>query len=186
MPFAHVIQSRKGRALPVLIALAIVGMWIAAVFFSRADGLKWTTCMTCSMKRFPDAGDRSHPVNEDRDCPLKTKRLVVGQITICRGCCCGNVERGLPEVPVEGLKSEWRRSGLLKRVQLTRSGCVGPCDLPNVVVLTTSSGTVWLGNIVRFDQYRSLLEWAIRCRDAGEMLALPHEFHECRMSPFRW
>jgi cobaltochelatase CobN len=116
---------------------------------------------------------------------LKTKRLVVGQITICRGCCCGNVERGLPEVPVEWLKSEWRKRGLLKRVQLTISGCVGPCDVPNVVVITSSSGTEWLGNIVKFDQYRRLLEWAIRCRDAGEMLALPSQFHECRMTPFR-
>jgi hypothetical protein len=105
-------------------------------------------------------------VNEDRNCPLKTKRLVVGQITICRGCCCGNVERGLPEVPVEWLKTEWRKRGLLKRVQLTISGCVGPCDVPNVVVITTSSGTEWLG------------------MDAGEMLAMPREFHECRISPF--
>jgi len=73
---------------------------------------------------------------------------------------------------------------LLKRVQLTISGCVGPCDVPNVVVITTSSGTEWLGNIVRFDQYRSLLEWAVRCRDAGRMLALPREFDESRISPF--
>ncbi len=128
--------------------------------------------------------DGSGTVNDDRDCPLKTKRLVVGQITICRGCCCGNVERGLPEVPVEWLKSEWRKRGLLKRVQLTISSCVGPCDVPNVVVITSSSGTEWLGNIVKFDQYRSLVEWAVRCRDAGEMLALPREFHECRISPF--
>jgi hypothetical protein len=128
--------------------------------------------------------DGSGTVNEDRDCPLKTKRLVVGQLTICRGRCCGNVERGLPEVPVEWLKSEWRKRRLLKRVQLTISGCVGPCDVPNVVVITSSLGTEWLGNIVEFDQYRSLVEWALRCRDAGEMLALPREFHRCRISPF--
>jgi hypothetical protein len=118
------------------------------------------------------------------DYSLKTKRLVVGQITICRGCCCGNTERGLPEVPVEWLKREWRKRGLLKRVQLTISGCVGPCDVPNVVVITSSSGTEWLGNIVKFEQYCSLLEWAVRCRDAREMLVLPLEFHECRISPF--
>jgi cobaltochelatase CobN len=88
-------------------------------------------------------------VNEDRDCPLKTKRLVIGQITVCRGCCCGNVERGLPEVPVEWLKNEWRKRGLLKRVQLTISGCVGPCDVPNVVLITTSAGTEWRGISLR-------------------------------------
>jgi hypothetical protein len=52
---------------------------------------------------------------------LKTKRVVVGQITVCQGCCCGNVGRGLPEVPVEWLKGEWRKRGLLKRVQSTIS-----------------------------------------------------------------
>lgn len=123
-------------------------------------------------------------MNEDRDYSLKTKRLVIAQITICKGCCCGNTEHERPEVPVEWLKSEWRKRGLLKRVQLTISGCVGPCDVPNVVVITTSSGTEWLGNIVRFDQYRSLLEWAVRCRDAGRMLPLPREFDESRISPF--
>jgi len=120
----------------------------------------------------------------NRDYLLTTKRLVIGQVTICCGCCCGNTQRGLPEVPVEWLKKEWRKRGLLKRVQLTISGCVGPCDVPNVVVIANSSGTEWLGNIERAEQYRSLLEWAVRCRDAGEMLALPSEFHRCRISPF--
>jgi hypothetical protein len=44
------------------------------------------------------------------------------------------------------------------------SGCVGQCDVPSVVVITTSSGK-WLGDTIKFDQYRSLLEWAVRCRD---------------------
>jgi cobaltochelatase CobN len=124
-------------------------------------------------------------LNAQPDYTLKTKRLVVGQVTICRGCCCGNTDRGLPEVPVEWLKSEWRKRGLLKRVQLTISGCVGSCDVPNVVVISSSSGTEWLGNISDFEQYRSLLDWAVQCRDAGEMLALPSQFHGCRISPFR-
>jgi cobaltochelatase CobN len=130
------------------------------------------------------SGGLVNTVNEDRDYPLKTKRLVVGQITICRGCCCGNTERELPGVPVEWLKNEWRKRGLLKRVQLTISGCVGPCDVPNAVVVTSSAGTEWLGRIAKFEQYRSLLEWAVRCRDAGEMLVLPPEFHGCRITPF--
>jgi hypothetical protein len=118
------------------------------------------------------------------DYPIETKRLVIGQVTICRGCCCGNSERGLPEVPVEWLKNEWRKRGLLKRVQLTISGCVGPCDVPNVVVITTSTGTEWLGNIETHSQYRNLLEWAVRCKDADEMLTLPPEFQRCRVTPF--
>jgi len=123
-------------------------------------------------------------VKPDIGCALTTKRLVVGQITICQGCCCGNTGRGLPEVPVEWLKNEWRKRGLLKRVQLTISGCVGPCDVPNVVVVTSSSGTDWVGNIDRFEEYRSLVEWAVRCKDAGEMLDLPKEFRARKINPF--
>jgi cobaltochelatase CobN len=132
----------------------------------------------------PYVWDWSSIVNAQEDNPLKTKRVVVGQITICRGCCCGNSERGLPEAPVEWLKREWRKRRLLKRVQLTISGCVGPCDVPNVVVITSSSGTVWLGNISKFEEYRSLLEWAVQCRDAGEMLDLPSQFRGSRINPF--
>jgi hypothetical protein len=88
-----------------------------------------------------------------------------------------------PKFLSNGLKNERRKQGLLKRVQLTISGCVGPCDVPNVVVITISTGTEWLGNIVVFNQYRTLVEWAVRSREAGEMLAL-RRVHKCRISPF--
>ena len=109
---------------------------------------------------------------------------MIGQVTICNGCCCGNSERGLPAVPVEWLKKEWKSRGLLKRIQLTVSGCVGPCDVPNVLVITTSAGTEWFGNITQFEQYRDLLEWAARCNDASRILALPREFESLRTDPF--
>ena len=66
-------------------------------------------------------------------CPLTTKRIVIGQVIVCSGCCCGAVQRGKPEVPVDWLKQTWRSQGLLKNIQLTISCCLGPCDLPNVV-----------------------------------------------------
>ncbi len=71
---------------------------------------------------------------------LVTKRLVIGHVTVCQGCCCGNIENGRPPVPVDWLKKEWRARGLLKRVQLTKSGCLGPCDLPNVVTVSATAG----------------------------------------------
>src|ERR1700745_596871 len=87
---------------------------------------------------------------------LTTKRRVIAQVFVCQGCCCGQVERGRPEVPVGWLKQEWRKRGVLKRVQLSVSGCLGPCDVPNVVAIVTQTKTVWLGNISRRDQYQSL------------------------------
>lgn len=106
---------------------------------------------------------------------LTTKRKVIAQVFVCQGCCCGQVEHGHPAVPAEWLKQEWRRRGLLKRVQLTVSGCLGPCDVPNVVAIVMQDKTMWLGNISRQDQYQSLLDWASRSKNMGKALDVPRE-----------
>jgi hypothetical protein len=116
---------------------------------------------------------------------LTTKRTVIGHLTVCQGCCCGNTENGRPPVPVEWLKQEWRARGLLKRVQLSISGCLGPCDVPNVVTISNETGTLWLGQISEFQQYQALVDWASCCRDAGELVPLPKEFRRHTLHPFR-
>jgi hypothetical protein len=119
------------------------------------------------------------------ECPLETKRVVIGQVVICSGCCCGAVNRGKPEVPVDWLKQEWRSRGLLKNIQLTISCCLGPCDLPNVVRVSGSATDVWLGKISRSEQYISLVEWASQSKAAGAFLPLPEGFDSLRFNPFR-
>jgi hypothetical protein len=116
---------------------------------------------------------------------LVTKRLVIGHVAVCQGCCCGNAANGRPPVPVDWLKKEWRARGLLKRVQLTISGCLGPCDLPNVVTIANESGTQCLGDITELDQYRALVDWASRSKDAGELLPLPKEFRQLVLHLYR-
>lgn len=116
--------------------------------------------------------------------PLTTKRLVLGHVSVFQGCCCGNTANGRPAVPVEWLKKEWRARGLLKRIQLTISGCLGSCDVPNVVTISNESRTQWLGGITEFSQYRALLECAIASRDAGVLLALPNQFRGHCLHPF--
>lgn len=115
---------------------------------------------------------------------LQTKRRVIGQMTVCSGCCCGAVHRGKPEVPVEWLKQEWRSRGLLKVLQLTIAGCMGPCDLNNVVRISGPVEDVWLGGVDRFQLYSSLADWASESRGAGTLLPLPAEFAALRFSPF--
>jgi hypothetical protein len=116
---------------------------------------------------------------------LTTKRLVLGNVAVCVGCCCGNTEKGKPAVPIDWLKKEWKARGLLKQIQLTISGCLGPCDVPNVVAISNENGTRWLGQITKFEQYRDLVDWASSSRDAGELLPLPKEFREHIFDPFR-
>lgn len=116
---------------------------------------------------------------------LETKRRVIGQIIVCQGCCCGATHKDRPAVPVEWLKDEWRRRGLLKRVQLSVSGGLGPCDIPNVVVVNSEAGSQWLGNITEFGQYESLVDWAARSMEASHLLELPNEFETHILLPWR-
>jgi hypothetical protein len=44
--------------------------------------------------------------------PLTTERHVLGQMILCKGCCCGRTDRGLPEVPVQRIKEIWQREKL--------------------------------------------------------------------------
>jgi hypothetical protein len=117
--------------------------------------------------------------------PLTTKRIVIGQVIVCSGCCCGAVQRGKPEVPVDWLKQTWRSQGLLKNIQLTISCCLGPCDLPNVVRISSSANDTWLGNITRLEQYALLVDWAVQSKAAGAFLPLPESLDGFRFDPFR-
>ena len=115
---------------------------------------------------------------------LETKRLKLADVLVCAGCCCGHSEKGNPDVPVAWLKEEWRRRGLLKRVQLTISGCIGPCDLPNVICIVTASGSTWIGNVDRHSDYQSLLAWATQSKTTGQLAPLPAEFLARIFDPF--
>lgn len=115
----------------------------------------------------------------------KTRRIVLAQVSLCCGCCCGAVEKGHPEVPVEWMKDEWKKRGLKRSIQLSISGCLGPCDLPNVVTVASSEQTVWLGCFHKFAHYAAVLEWASATSEAGRTLPFSRELNELRFDPFR-
>ena len=124
-------------------------------------------------------------VNPESRAAICTKRPVLGQINICNGCCCGQTQKGHPEVPVEWLKREWKYRGLLKRVHLTISGCLGPCDVANVVLVTSPEGTQWLAEITQRRQYELLADWAEQSKIADRLLPLPREFDAHRLAAYR-
>lgn len=107
------------------------------------------------------------------DQSISTKRQVLGQVIICSGCCCGRTDKGKPAIPEEWLKNNWKQAGLLRTIQLTISGCLGPCDLTNVISILTPQKQIWLGGITSQNQYEALLEWALLSSDAGYLLELP-------------
>ncbi len=115
---------------------------------------------------------------------LKTRVNAPAQLLLCRGCCCGKTERGLPEVPVDRIKAIWKAEKLNRRVQLTISGCLGPCDLPNVAVVVTASRTEWLGLLDSDRHYDLLIAWARSCMTEGRALPLPPELDANRFDRF--
>jgi len=115
---------------------------------------------------------------------LRTRRKPLAQIVLCQGCCCGQRDRGLPAVPLDWLKPLWKSEKLNKIVQLTVSGCLGPCDLPNVCCIVTPEEQTWYGRLTTQEDYAVLLNWARRCRAQGVLQPPPAELQHLRFE--RW
>lgn len=113
-----------------------------------------------------------------------TKRHVLGQLVICKGCCCGRVDKGRPGLPEERLKTTWKKERLLKTIQLTISGCLGPCDVPNVVQIVTPAGIEWYGRLDEDAHYDALIEWARACHAAHSLLPRPSSFEAHQFDGF--
>lgn len=76
-------------------------------------------------------------------------------------------------MPEARIKSAWKAEKLYKTVQLTISGCLGPCDVANVVQVVTYQETTWLGRFSDDAQYDALLEWGRACHASKTLVALP-------------
>ena len=117
---------------------------------------------------------------------LATRRIgPLGQIFFCDGCCCGRVEKGFPPLPKALIKERWKSLKLNGTIQLTISGCLGPCDLANVVYLLASDGTgQWFGGLSEHWQYETLIHWANKCRQSSSLLPIPETLDGHRFARF--
>jgi len=115
---------------------------------------------------------------------LVTKRQALAQLVFCQGCCCGRTDRDRPELPVEKLKAAWSAGKLNRTVQLTISGCLGPCDLTNVTAVLTPDEQIWLGGLEGEAVYDAFIQWAKDCHEVGERLPLPELLESHRFE--RW
>lgn len=127
---------------------------------------------------------RTGTSDDVNDNPISRTQSQVAQLLLCRGCCCGKTERGFPEVPVERIKAVWKTEKLNRTVQLTISGCLGPCDLPNVALILTPHRQEWLANLSGDSHYDLLIDWARACHAEGRLLPLPSAFDGHRLERF--
>ena len=108
------------------------------------------------------------------ECVTTRRAERLGQIFLCEGCCCGRADKGFPALPKAMMKESWKSLKLNATIQLTISGCLGPCDVANVVYLLASDGTgQWFGGLSEVWQYETLIEWAVECQQAGSLLPIP-------------
>lgn len=125
------------------------------------------------------------------DAPIVIEELTsrtqsqLGQLVLCRGCCCGQTQRGFPEMPVERIKQIWKAEKLNQSIQLTISGCLGPCDAPNVVLVLTSRGAEWFANVSGDATYDTFIGWARACHSLKTVLPLPPALDAYRLERFK-
>src|SRR5262249_30985841 len=112
----------------------------------------------------------------------QARKPPLGQLLICMGCCCGRTEKGFPDVPVAQIKAAWK-GGVNRTIQLTISGCLGPCDRANVALLITPQAVEWFGGLEDNALYHDLMEWACRCHSVRTVLQLPAPLEAHR---FEW
>ncbi|HUY87862.1 MAG TPA: (2Fe-2S) ferredoxin domain-containing protein [Pirellulales bacterium] len=117
--------------------------------------------------------------------PASRTQSQLAQLFLCRGCCCGQTARGLPEVPVERIKAIWKAEKLNRTIQLTISGCLGPCDVPNVVLVLTARRADWFVNVTVDFLYDSLVDWARMCHLSETLLPLPPALDVHRLERFK-
>ena len=94
-------------------------------------------------------------------------------VVVCNGCCCGNTDKGHPEVPVKLLNDEWENYGLNNSVKLRISKCLGPCSMHNVSLLRTDYGTTWIGKLSEDIHYKALVDWALQVSEKGPDIEIP-------------
>jgi cobaltochelatase CobN len=129
-------------------------------------------------------------LNDDGNEPAEIEAAVTTRVTspaqllLCRGCCCGRTDRGFPGVPVDRIKAIWKAEKLNRGVQLTISGCLGPCDLPNVALIVNARGLAWYGRLAGDAPYDALIAWARACTAAGTALPPPEALAAHRFERF--
>jgi cobaltochelatase CobN len=108
-------------------------------------------------------------------------------LMVCaKGCCCGRTERGFAAVPIDFYKQEYKRRRIRKQVQLTMSGCLGPCPVANVVLLFFDGRPIWLQSVNGEHQIRAIFDYIERMLAANSYLPPPPELADYVFTYYAW
>ena len=110
-----------------------------------------------------------------------------GHLMVCaKGCCCGRTDRAFPAVPVDFYKQEYKKRKIRKSVQLTMSGCLGPCPLANVALLFFDGRPTWFQSIDGEAQIRALFDYIDSMIASDGHLPPPPELADYVFTYYAW
>lgn len=118
------------------------------------------------------------------DGEIKKTRVLEGQLLVCKGCCCGNTERGFPTLPLDEIKQQWKDRGIRLRVHLTITGCLGPCPLANVVLILFAGQSIWLHSINTVEHVSAIYDYLEVMLEAESYFPPPGILSECHFNRF--
>ena len=122
--------------------------------------------------------------NDGKTVHIAPKR---GHLLVCaRGCCCGREDRGKPTVPIDFYKQEYKRRQIREDVQLTMSGCLGPCPLLNVALVLFDGRRVWFQSINHESQILSIYDYIDRMLAADRYLPPTAELADLAFDYYAW
>ncbi|MEV1119129.1 hypothetical protein AB0I91_29085 [Actinosynnema sp. NPDC049800] len=82
------------------------------------------------------------------------------KVTVCRGCCCGTVDKH-PDVDHATHLRKFREA--VGPGAVTVANCLSSCEFSNVVVVRPARGTgvrpVWLGGVLTDEAVDHVLDW---------------------------
>ncbi|HKX29616.1 MAG TPA: (2Fe-2S) ferredoxin domain-containing protein [Blastocatellia bacterium] len=116
------------------------------------------------------------------DREVKKIRVLEGQLFVCQGCCCGRTERGMPALPLDEFKQQWKERGVRLRVHLTVTGCLGPCPLANVVLILFDGEAIWLHSINSPEHVTEIYDYLEAMLRAEQYLPPPGRLADCHFN----
>ena len=105
------------------------------------------------------------------------------RLMVCNRCCCGRIEKGNDVVPIDMLKEAWKEYGLDEHVNLSISGCLGPCSMKNVALMMDVDERIWLGGLGTDAHYSAIVAWAQSIAKGRTIGDLPDEISNHQFKP---
>ena len=97
------------------------------------------------------------------------------EVIFCKGCCCGNPDKGNYILPMEYLEEKYskdRQDELGIKIVISED-CLGICSPANVAIIKYRDDVVWLHDLRLKKNYQDIMSWAERSVEIKKIAPVP-------------